>query len=91
MTRPFSPRAGAALRAAVMFKAVIEEQSGPRCMHPLPYHIMVVEKFPGRSDGSARGTADVREAVNPVRIRDERDVMSKVVPCKVLCPRRIYK
>jgi hypothetical protein len=91
MTRPLSPGAGTALRAVVIVKRIVEEQRGPRCIHPLPYNIMVVEKLPGRSNGSTGGTADLRVADYPVRVRDEGNVVSKVVPRKVLCPTGIHE
>jgi hypothetical protein len=91
MTRPLSPGAGTTLRAAVIVKRVVEEQSGPRGIHPLPYHIMVVEKLPGRSNGSSRGTADLRVADYPICVGDEGNVVSKVVPREVLCPRGMHE
>ncbi len=87
MTSPLSPGAGTALRAAVIVKTFVEEQSGPRCVHALPQHVMVVEKLPGRSNGPTRVAADLRVADYPVRIGDERNIISKVVPCEVLHPK----
>lgn len=87
MASPFSPGAGTALCAAVIVKTLVEEQSGPRCVHALPQHVMVVEKLPGRSNGPTRRTADLRVADYPVRVRDERNVISKVVPCEVFHPK----
>ena len=91
MTRPFSPGAGTTLRATVIVKRVVEEQSGPRCIHPLSYHIMVVEKLPGRSNGSTGSTADLRVADYPVRVGDKGNVVSKVVPREVLCATGIHE
>ena len=84
MTRPFSPGSRTTLRTAVIFKRVVEVKSGPRCVQLLQHDIVVVEKLPGRSDGSTGGITDLGVADYTVRVGDERNVVSKVVSRKVL-------
>jgi hypothetical protein len=91
MTSPFSPGAGTSLRAAVMVKTLVEEKSRPRCVHAIPQHVMVVQKLPGRSNGPTRVAADLGVADYPVRVWDEGNVISKVVPCEVLHPKGTHE
>lgn len=52
---------------------------------------MVVQKLPGRSNGSTRGTADLCVADYTVRVVDEGNVVSKVVSREVLRPRGLHE
>lgn len=87
MARPFSPGSSTALRTTVILKRVVEVQSGPRCVYSLRHDIVVVEKLPGRSNGSTRGTTDLCVAHYAVRVINEGHVISKVVSREVLRPR----
>lgn len=89
MARPFSPGTRTALRTTVILKRVVEVQSGPRCVYSLCHDIMAVEKLPGRSNRSTRGTTDLCVAHYAVRVVDEGNVISKVVSREVLRPRAI--
>jgi hypothetical protein len=91
MARSFAPGACTALRTAVIIKSVVEIQSGPRCVHSLYHDIMVVEKLPGRSNGSTRGTTNLCVTDYTVRVGDEGNVVSKVVSREVLHPRAIHE
>lgn len=89
MARPFSPGTRTTLRTTVILKRVVKIESRPRCVYSLRHDIVVVEKLPGRSNGSTRGTTDLCVAHYAVRVVDEGNVISKVVSREVLRPRAI--